>query len=306
MKRKLVAVSVDLDELPNYFSIHGLPLDPRAANLVYDKALARIAHWANALDVPITAFAIGSDLEREASARALRFFAAKGHAIENHSMHHLYDLTKQDRATIRREIEDGMHAIERVVRVRPTGFRAPGYTTSDDVFDALEELGVAWSSSVFPCPLYYSAKALVLFAMRLRGRSSASILDTPRVLTAPTRPYRPGRPWYRAGDRALLELPIQTTRGLRIPFIGTTLTLAGPTAARALALQCAGEELVNLELHGVDFLDANDGLEALAERQRDVAVPLAKKLDALTAAVRALLDRGHAPKTLGEAAADFA
>ena len=55
------------------------------------------------------------------------------------------------------------------------------------------------------------------------------MLDTPGVLLSPREPYRVGRPYWRRGQ-GLLELPIQVTRGPRIHYIGTTLTLAGPTA----------------------------------------------------------------------------
>ena len=42
------------------------------------------------------------------------------------------------------------------------GFRAPGYTITDEVFDVLAELGVAYDSSVFPCPAYWAAKAAAI------------------------------------------------------------------------------------------------------------------------------------------------
>src|SRR5439155_22329553 len=133
----------------------------------------------------------------------------------------------------------------------------PGYTITDEVFDVLAELGALWDSSVFPCPAYFSAKAVALGWIGLRGRTSHSILDTPRVLTAPVRPYRIGRPYWTRGE-GMLELPIQVTRGPRLPFIGTTVTLGGPSRARLLARACVGEPLVNLELHGIDVLDAGD------------------------------------------------
>src|SRR5262249_5460157 len=152
---------------------------------------------------------------------------------------------------------------------------------------ALTELGVAYDSSVFPCPPYYGAKALAMLGIRLRGRRSRSILDTPRVLGAPTRPYRVGTPYWKRGG-GLLELPIQVTRGARLPVIGTARTLAGPSRARLLARMCVGEPLVNLELHGIDVLDANDGLADLAPHQPDVAVPLARKLEVLGGVVDVL------------------
>jgi hypothetical protein len=139
----------------------------------------------------------------------------------------------------------------------------------------------------------------------VRGRTSRSILDTPAVLAAPTRPYRVGRPYWRRGD-GLLELPIQVTRGPRLPFFGTSVTVWGPRFARLLARMVCGEPFVNLELHGIDVLDATDGLEALLSHQVDVRVARQSKLEALASVFSELRAAGYSFVTLREAAAAFA
>lgn len=299
---RLCAISVDLDEIPNYFAIHGLP-EPTGPerSLVYDVAVDRLASLAAELDVPLTLFAIGSDLGRAEASSRLKAARARGFEIANHTLDHRYDFVRLGRAEIRRQVEGGADAIERAVGERPVGFRAPGYTITDEVFDVLAELGVAYDSSVFPCPPYWAAKTAAIGLIAVRGRTSRSIVDTPSVLTAPTRPYRVGKPYWRRGT-GLVELPVQVTRGLRLPFFGTSVTLGGPRMARGLARMCAGEPLVNLELHGIDVLDADDGLEALRPYQVDVRVARDRKLDALRAAVGELRARGYGFVTLAEGA----
>ena len=303
---RLCAVSVDLDEIPNYFSIHGLevPVGPEKG-LVYDVAVDRLSGFARALGIPLTLFAIGSDLARPEAAAKLRDAAGKGFEIGNHSLDHRYDLVRLGREAIRLQIAEGASAIERATGVRPVGFRAPGYTITDEVFDVLAELGVAYDSSVFPCPAYWAAKTAKIALIGLQGRRSQSIVDTPAVLAAPTRPYRAGKPYWRRGS-GLVELPVQVTRGARLPFIGTTVTLWGPAFARRLARMCIGEPLVNLELHGIDVLDAEDGLQALRAHQPDVRVSRARKLEALSGVVEELRGAGYAFVTMREAAAKFA
>jgi hypothetical protein len=301
----LCALSVDLDEIPNYYAIHGLsPPVGRGATAVYDVALGRLGAFARAAGLPLTLFAIGADLERPESATRLRDMARVGHEVANHTLDHRYDLTRLDRTEIRWQIAEGAAAIERATGQRPTGFRAPGYTVTDAVFEVLRELGVAYDSSVFPCPAYYVAKAAKLTAIRVMGRTSRSVLDTPEVLRAPTRPYRVGRPYWTRGDDGdgVLELPVQVTRGLRLPFIGTTLTLAGASRARWLTRLVIGEPLVNLELHGIDVLDADDGFPELRGHQPDARVPHARKLEALSAVVETLRDAGYSFVRLDEAA----
>jgi peptidoglycan/xylan/chitin deacetylase (PgdA/CDA1 family) len=299
---RLCAVSVDLDEIPNYFAIHGLP-EPvgSARTLVYDVALDRLGDLASELAVPLTLFAIGNDLSRAESAAKLKAFASSGFEIANHSLDHRYDLVRLGRAEMRRQVLEGARAIERATGALPVGFRAPGYTVSDELFGVLAELGVEYDSSVFPCPAYLAAKATKLLTIAMRGRRSHSIFGSPMVLGAPTRPYRVGNPYWRRGG-GLLELPIQVTRHTRLPFIGTTLALAGPNVGRWLARSCVGEPLVNLEMHGIDVLDASDGLEALVPHQPDVRVSRARKLHSLRAAIGEIARAGYAFVTLRGAA----
>ena len=301
---KLCAVSVDLDEIPNYFQIHGLTPPANAATAVYDVAVGRLADFAKAAEIPLTLFAVGQDLERKESAAALAKMRADGHEISNHTLDHRYDLTRLSREAIAAQIEGGADAIERAVGARPVGFRAPGYVITDEVFGVLREIGVEYDSSVFPCPAYNFAKAAAILGIALRGKTSRSVVDTPKMLLAPTRPYRVGAPYWKKGS-GLVELPIQVTRGLRLPFIGTTVTLAGPTRAKWLAKMCVGEPLVNLELHGIDVLDADDGLEALRPHQPDVRVSKETKLASLHAVVEVLRAAGYTFVTTQEAAKAF-
>ncbi len=314
MRARSGAVSVDLDEVGEYLRVHGLgpfEVGSPAAHAVHDRALGRIEAWAGALSIPVTFFAVGRDLERPANAAALRRLAGRGHAVESHSLSHRYDLSRLRGEALAREVQGGLEAVERATGVRPSGFRAPGYTVSEPLFDALEEAGVAFDSSVFPSPVYYSAKAAVLAWMRLRGRESASILDTPAVLAAPRAPYRPGAAWYRAArgsgrGRRFVELPIQVTPLVGFPVIGTSVGRAGVSGARALAWACAADPFVNLELHGMDFLDAADvAPHPLASLQPELRAPLGARLDRLTIFVETLKSRGFAFTTLAEAAARF-
>lgn len=301
---RLAAVSVDLDEIHHYFAIHGLTAPGGSATLVYDAAIDRLRGLADAGRFPLTLFAIGSDLDREASRDRLKAAADDGHEIANHSLDHRYDLVRLGRAEIERQIAEGAKVIEAACGARPIGFRAPGYTITDEVFEVLADLGVAYDTSVFPCPAYWAAKATAIGLIALRGRSSRSIVDTPNVLRAPTRPYRAGRPYWKAG-RGVLEIPVQVTRGLRLPFIGTSVTMAGPSRARWLAKMCIGEPLVNLELHGIDVLDADDGLEELRPHQIDVKVPHARKTESILSAVEELRRAGYTFVTMREAATAF-
>lgn len=303
------ALSVDLDEIDCYASIHGLTgLEGERA--IYRKALPRFAALFDELDVPATFFVIGRDVDGENAERLRRLHAA-GHELGNHTYDHLYDLTRRDRGVIAEEVERGADAIEAATGRRPVGFRAPGYTISDTVFEVLEAQGYAYDSSVFPCPPYYGAKSLAigLYAARARlgrGRPSSSVVDDPRVLRAPADPYRRGRPYWTRGH-GMVELPIGVTRGLRLPFIGTTVALASVRGAELLTRQMLGRPLINLELHGIDLADADeDGLQALRPHQPDLRRSARHKAESLRRAVRVLRDAGYTLVTLADAARQLA
>ena len=303
---RLCAVSVDLDEIDCYASIHGLPApDPSCAHAVYGNALPRFEELFDALSLRATFFAIGRDLEAGGiAATAVARLANSGHEIGNHSFNHRYDFTRLSLEEITREIGEGIAAIERAVGARPSGFRAPGYLVTDAVFDALEGLGVRYDSSVFPCPVYYGAKSAALGAIALRRRSSRSIMGDPRVLLAPADPYRVGRPYHTRGN-GLIELPIGVTRGptARLPYIGTSLVVGGEATARWLTKRMLGRPLVNLELHGIDLCEAEqDGLGWLRPHQPDLRRAIEEKRRALEAAIWTLRGAGYTFVTLAEAA----
>ena len=219
---------------------------------------------------------------------ALREARRAGAEIGNHSQTHDYALSLREPRRIRDEVEQGAQAVEAAVGERPAGFRAPGYSLSPALYQAVCAAGHRYDSSAFPAAPYYLAKAAVMGALAVFGRRSGAVLDSPRVLAAPTRPYLPdpAAP-YRRGGGAAIELPISCAPVSRLPFIGTLVTSLPTAAASAVYRTLRGTPLLNLELHAIDFLDASDGIPApLAARQRDSRIPFAQKRARLAEVLR--------------------
>jgi peptidoglycan-N-acetylglucosamine deacetylase len=300
LRAMLLSVSVDLDETHHYRAIQGLPA-VGAGTQVYDQALPRLSDWAEQRGMLLTWFVVGSDLSRPSNAESVARLAGRGHELACHTFSHPYDLTRRSFVDMRSEVEQGVLAIERAAPVKVVGFRAPGYVVTDTLLDLLRETGLAYDSSVFPCPSYYALKLGKLAALATRRQESAAIVDAPEVLRAPTTPYRVGRPYWFRGT-GIWEIPIQVTRRARLPFIGTSLAVAGTRGARLLARGVLGEPFVNLELHGLDALDEHDGLDELAKRQPDLRLSWSRKLEAIDAAVTSLRDRGYRCVRLDELA----
>lgn len=296
---------MDLDEIHNYLQIHGLDTPPDLSmTAVYDVAVDRLLAWGRAEKLPLTFFVVGSDLERALARDKIAEAARVGTEIANHTYSHFYDLTRRPKQEAAADIARGAEIIEMVTGKRPLGFRAPGYTITNEIFETLVEQGYAYDSSVFPCPAYYTAKTAMIGAIRARGRESRSVVDDPRVLTAPIVPYRVGTPYWKRGE-GLLEVPIQVTTGARLPVIGTSLMLAGVRGSKMLAAMCT-DSTFNLELHGVDVLDETDGLAPLAKNQKDLRIRWARKLEILSAVVAEFRARGGEFVTLERLAASKA
>ena len=285
---RLASVSVDLDPLRCYYQIHGLgPCPEELTEIVLDRALPRLLELFDRYQLKSTLFVVGSDAKAGSLSRArLQEAAQAGHELGNHSFSHPYDLARQPRSLIEREIAD-CHAVLRSLHPQgrpPLGFRAPGYELSPDLWDVVEAQGYRYDTSLMPCPPYYLAKLLAMGVIALRGQQSASVISKPQSQLGPTQPYRPDpqQPWRR-GQAGMVELPVAVTPLLRLPVIGTFLLLS-PHLRSLLLSGMERQPFFNLELHGIDLIDAEtDGIpEALRQRQPDLRVPLAQKMAALS------------------------
>lgn len=292
---RLANISIDLDGIAHYHAIHGLDgeADPTA---IYDVALPRFLACVEAHGARATLFVITSDLAHAGVADALRDAVARGHEVASHSHRHYYDLRHRDDATIDRELDESAEALEFHLGIRPAGFRTPGYNIDNALLRRLVDRGYRYDSSVFACPPYYAAKGAVMAALALRGTPSRSSMTHPAALIAPLQPYRPsGRTFARPGRGAdqlpIWEIPMGVVRGVRIPVIGTSIGALPPAGATALGRALMlGQNTVQLEFHGIDFMDYRDSAisEELTARQPDVRKDWRRKqasFDALFSAV---------------------
>ncbi len=269
----LFSVSVDLDGLECYAAIHGLQaaLDDRALRAVPEVALGRFCELFAGLKIRATFFCIGREVQLAPA--ALRE-AGHGHEMASHSFAHDYALSRFSPAEMAEDLRRCEESLAEAGLPRPRGFRAPGYTLSAALIDAVRERGYLYDSSLLPSPPYYAAKAAAIFSYALRGRRSRSILGNPLQLFARRGPHL---------RRGLRELPIATTPLLRAPVIGTVV-LALP---RAAGWGSAGGHF-NLELHGIDLLDASDVPAPIAAAQPGLGVPAAEKARRLRALLESL------------------
>ncbi len=282
---RLSALSVDLDSLPHYCRIQGLPetlLNEEARGLVASKAIPRLLELFARHQAPATFFVIGADVELPGMRDALRTSHAAGVELASHSFSHDYALSRRPLPEIEADLAQCEAALA-TVGVKPQGFRAPGYTLSPALLQAVAARGYEYDSSAFPATPYYLAKGSVMGVLSALGRPSRAILDSPRVLLAPRTPYRPSlQAPYSRGESELVELPMAVAPFTRLPFIGTFATSAPWVVVEAAFRSLRRDALFNFELHALDVLDHTDGVpKELVRQQRDLQVPARVKLERL-------------------------
>ena len=307
-----MSVSVDLDPVECYWRIHAIPgaPPPQARHAILRRCLPRFAELFARHGARATFFVVARDLDEDVEGRALLAQLARdGHELASHTYSHPYDLVRLPSDAIASEIDRAHGLIGACAGAAPCGFRAPGYAVSAEIIDLLRARAYRYDSSAFPSAAYYGAKAAVMGALRVVGRKSSSILDTPRVLAAPRAPYRPaaGAP-YRKGALDIVELPMAVTAVARLPVIGTSLVTAPGWLRRHLVTAALRAPFFNLELHGIDLADAeaDEIPPALVARQPDLRRPLAHKLRALDETLTAARAAGARFARLDEVAAEFA
>lgn len=294
------ALTIDVDALRCYREIHGLPARDDEEDPIFTRALPRFLEALDRLGARGTLFVVGRDLETPAHADAIAAAARAGHEVASHSFEHDYRLSRLPPVRIALDLEAADDAIERVTGQRPRGFRAPGYNQSEALFDALDERGYAYDSSFFPTPAYFAARAVAIGLYKARRRGTRSLVGDVREFSAPRAPFVPAvgerfRP-AKAGEerRGFVEIPMGVASFARLPWLGTTLALANDLVGETLTRAALSNPKVPavLELHAMDFLGPDDGVEpALVAAQPDLKVPLDDKLRRLEKAMRRVVER---------------
>lgn len=297
MTNDVAAVSIDVDGTGCYHEIHGLP--PPARDPIYERALPRFLALCDRVGLKATLFVVGRDLVGDDAAPrrdVLRRAVQDGHEVASHSFAHDYGLSRRGPAEIAADLARADDAIFAATGARPVGFRAPGYNQSDALLDAVEGAGHRYDSSYMPTPAYFALRATAIALYRARRRPSRSLVGDVREFLAPRAPFVPSRTrrWSPARDdgdrRALIEIPISVASTLRLPWIGTNLTLFPDAVGRRLTRAVLHDARpAILELHAIDFAGADDGFDGgLVSAQADLQVATAVKLRRLEDTFRAL------------------
>jgi peptidoglycan-N-acetylglucosamine deacetylase len=214
--RPLASISLDLDDLWTYLRTHG---DPGWASRpsFLDEFVPLVLDVLEEEQTTITFFVVGADAAMARHRRLLRAIADRGHEIGNHSFEHEPWLHSYSRVQLEAEITRTQDAIADATGRRPFGFRGPGYSWSPTLLEILADQGYAYDASTLPTFIGPLARAYYFWSAKLSAEERTrrhALFGSIRDGLMPVRPYR-----WRLGDgRTLLEIPVTTLPGIKVPF----------------------------------------------------------------------------------------
>lgn len=294
-----ICVNIDLDDLRFYRGIHALP-QIQDTPIVFERAVPRFLNLCESVGIRATLFVITEDLKWPEAVAAMREAVARGHEVASHSHTHRYGISRLGPDEITRELTMSRDAIEHTLGLKVQGFRAPGYNLTDGLLGVLKDLGFVYDSSILPSPAYWTARATIIGLMAVTGRKSSSITGRWRDFFRSRDPFV----WQRGAGAGLAELPMTACGPARLPLIGTTLAHDG-MMSRHLVGCAKGLDWVNVEFHGLDFLDIEkDCFEHELAVEPALKTPLSARLESYRRALEGLV-QGRKTATLAEIALDI-
>ncbi len=278
----LANLSLDLDNSWAYLRAAG-HADWESHPGYFHIAIPRIVQLLGELQLPLTTFIVGRDLELDQVEWIKQLASLKSHEYGNHSYNHLPWLHTLPPADLEWEIDRTSDLIEQQLGQRPVGFRGPGFSCPPELLSLLAQRGFVYDASLFPTSVAPLARAYFLLRSRLTEEQKAAAA---KLYGGWKSAFQPNKPFRRSVDqRSLWELPVTVMPITRTPIhfsYFTFLASFSPVIAKAyfrsaLALCQLTRTPISLLLHPPDFLCEQD--EPRLGYLPGMKLPLAQKLN---------------------------
>jgi len=260
-KKRLLSLSIDLDNLWSYLKIKG---DPKWKSFPSYLEVF-IPYFLNLLDekkLSITFFIVGQDAAFSKNRDFMKEIVRRGHEVANHTFSHEPWLHLYKEEELHKEIISAEEAIFNATGQLTRGFRGPGFTWSTALFELLVQRGYIYDSSTLPTYIGPLARIYYFWVAQLdkkeqedRKKLFGSFWDGWRSVD----PYL----WRLPTKKELLEIPVTTIPVIKTPFHLSYLmylSSLSPALAKAylsLAYKTCNQmgTAPNFLLHPPDFMD---------------------------------------------------
>jgi hypothetical protein len=146
-----------------------------------------------------------------------------------------------------REISGSREKIERMLGVKVSGFKAPGFAASKNMAGMLEDAGYSYDSSVL------GTSCAILMEL-------VSKVPYPKMgmMMAPSCPYSPSRDnIFKKGSSGIMEIPVTAAPFIRTPAHFSYMVLGGEVYASLFRglIKTSAPKVVNYLFHPLDLID---------------------------------------------------
>ena len=146
MANKLFSINLNFDSLGEAY---GWPDDFKDDN-AFLLGMDRILNLSKNLDIPITIFLVGKDLENKKNFEIVKRLSDNDNVeIANHSYNHLFDFGSRDEKTIYDEIYRSHEIIFKCTGKESKGFISPTWSISKNTIKSLINLDYLYDTSFF-------------------------------------------------------------------------------------------------------------------------------------------------------------
>jgi len=209
-------VSLDLDDLWTYLKTHGDPAWAERPTFL-PVFIPRVLELLDRLDLRITFFVVGADAACPEHRALFGDLARAGHEFGNHSHEHDPWLHLYPSEELEADLRRAEEAIREATGHGVVGFRGPGFSWTPTLLEVLAARGYGFDASTLPtylAPLarrYFLARSALSDLERERR---AGLFGSWRDGLRPVGPYY----WRLPSGAKLLEIPVTTIPGLKLPF----------------------------------------------------------------------------------------
>lgn len=264
--KPITSLSLDLDNKWSYMKTHGDEGWEEFPSYL-DIAVPRILEFLKARDLSITFFIVGQDAALEKNHAVLKSIADAGHEIGNHSFNHEPWLHLYSYEKLSEELAKAEEVIETATGVKPTGFRGPGFSLSENTLRVLANRNYKYDATVFPNVLNPLARAYMFSTSNLtkeQKEQRKALFGTLDDALRPVKPYK-----WKLDEKQLVEIPVTTMPIFKVPIhLSYVLFLSRYSTWLAIAYFRFSIMMCKLTgtspsvlLHPLDFLGADDAPE---------------------------------------------
>ena len=284
MAKPIASLSLDLDNHWSYLRARGDNTWEKRPSYL-PEVVPRIIDFLGERELPCTFFVVGEDCRQEEDCRAIESLSLAGHEIANHSQSHLPWMDTLSQEDLEAQIVEAHQALIQVTGKAPIGFRAPGFSWTNELFQLLVKHGYEYDCSMFPTFIGPLARLYCKLSGSYKSNDDApkqrfsSLSDALKTL----KPHQ-----MKVGDDTLVELPVTTIPLARAPIHFTYISFLAQKspwaarkywnlASRLCRLRGVGPSLL---LHPLDFMGKED-LPDMADFP-GMSLSRTEKLDLLT------------------------